>query len=107
MTLHDVASIVCMAPGGGGSGPSSPSGVASPNSARPAHMMAVAPPAVLVDTVHAAAATGVNGGAWQMMFKYSTSYDNVRQSVTEQKQKQKAWTDHKFGSNCSDPNSGL
>jgi len=29
-------------------------------------------------------------------------YDKVRQSVTEQKQKQKAWTNHKLGSNRSD-----
>jgi len=31
------------------------------------------------------------------------NYDRVRQSVTEKKQKQKAWTNHKFGSNRSDP----
>jgi hypothetical protein len=29
-------------------------------------------------------------------------YDKVRQSITEQKQKQKAWTNHKLGSNRSD-----
>ena len=34
-------------------------------------------------------------------------HDKVRQSVTEQKQKQKAWTNHKLGSNLSDPNQSL